>query len=82
MKASKLQHHVREFRFLWSFEAVHIETELEINLDEMISKMQSFPGLKVINSDTKFNPTPWMMPKEKMRFLLAVLERIFGKKTE
>ena len=39
-------------------EAVHIETELEINLDEMISKMQSFPGLKVINSDTKFNPTP------------------------
>ena len=39
-------------------EAVHIETELEINLDEMISKMQSFPGLKVINSDTEFNPTP------------------------
>ena len=39
-------------------EAVHIETELEINLDEMISKMQSFPGLKVINSATEFNPTP------------------------
>ena len=39
-------------------EAVHIETELEINLDEMISKMQSFPGLKVINSDTEFNPNP------------------------
>ena len=40
-------------------EAVHIETELEINLDEMISKMQSFPGLKVINSDTEFHPTPF-----------------------
>ena len=24
----------------------------------MISKMQSFPGLKVINSATEFNPTP------------------------
>ena len=32
--------------------------KLDINLDEMISKMRSFPGLKVINSDTEFNPTP------------------------
>ena len=39
-------------------EAVHLETELDINLDEMISKMQSFPGLKVVSSDTEFNPTP------------------------
>ena len=37
---------------------MHIETELDINLDEMILKMQSFPGLKIINSDTDFNPTP------------------------
>ena len=48
MKVSKLQLHVRESRFfIGHSEAVHIETELEINLDEMISKMQSFPGLKV-----------------------------------
>ena len=39
-------------------EAVHLETELEIDLNEMISKMNEFPGLKILDDDSKFLPNP------------------------
>ena len=61
-------------------EVVHIETELKINLEEMISKMQSFPGLKVINSDTEFNPTPLDDAEGKDEVLLVVLEGSLARK--
>ena len=39
-------------------EAVHLETELEIDLNEMISKMNEFPGLKILDDASKFLPNP------------------------
>jgi len=39
-------------------EAVHVETEKDVNIEEMISKMNSFSGLKVVESNDSFNPNP------------------------